>query len=89
MENKAGQQSKLNELISNGYEFTGKTYKVLMGEKKGREFPVYAQKGDIAGLVYNNEEDRIEMVFKLTMPYTGTQSRAKSILSEIKKNHSC
>jgi hypothetical protein len=80
-------QSKLEELLSGGYEFTGRTYKVLMGEKKGREFPIYAQRGDIAGLVYNDEEDKIEMVFKLTMPFAGCGSRASSLQKSIKKPH--
>jgi hypothetical protein len=81
-------QSKLEELLSSGYEFTGRTYKVLMGEKRGKEFPIYAQRGDIAGLVYNDEEDKIEMCFKLTMPFSGCGSRASSLLKGIKKTHS-
>ena len=80
-------QSKLDELLSSGYEFTGRTYKVLMGEKRGKEFPIYAQRGDIAGLVYNDEEDKIEMVFKLTLPYAGTTSKASAMLKELKKHH--
>jgi hypothetical protein len=83
----AEKQSKLNELIEGGYEFTGRTYKVLLGEKRGKEFPIYAQRGDIAGLVYNDEEDKIEMVFKLTMPFNGGASKTSSILKQMKKNH--
>lgn len=67
------ENSKLNELISGGYEFTGKTYKVQTGADKGKEFPVYAIKGDIAGLVYNNEKDKIELVFKLSLPFKGAK----------------
>lgn len=66
-------KTKLDELLAEGYEFTGKTYKVIMGENKGKEFPVYAIRGDIAGLVYNNVNDKIELVFKLTMPFTGSR----------------
>jgi hypothetical protein len=80
-------QSKLEELLSGGYEFTGRTYKVLLGEKRGKEFPIYAQRGDIAGLVYNDEEDKIEMVFKLTMPFNGGTSKASALLKQIKKTH--
>jgi hypothetical protein len=80
-------KSKLSELIAGGYELTGRTYKVLMGVNKGREFPVYAQRGDIAGLVYNDVEDKIELVFKLSIPFTGKPSRTSAILKEIKKIH--
>lgn len=79
-------QSKLDELISGGYEDTGRKYKILMGENRGKEFPVFAQRGDIAGLVYNNEADKIELVYKLSMPYTGKPSRTSQILQDI-KNH--
>jgi hypothetical protein len=79
-------QPKLNELISGGYEFTGRKYKVLLGENRGKEFPVYAQRGDVAGLVYNNETDKIELVFKLSAPYSGASAnRASQLLKEIKK----
>ena len=60
---------KLKELLECGYENTGKTFKLTRGEHKGKEFPVYAQPGDVAGLIYNTETDKIEMVFKLTLPY--------------------
>lgn len=62
---------KLSKLLSSGYEFTGKKYKILRGDKKGKEFPVYAMKGDIAGIVYNDEEDKIELVYNLLRPYQG------------------
>lgn len=78
--------SKLDELRAGGYEDTGRTYRVLMGANKGKEFPVFAQKGDIAGLVYNPETDKIEIVYKLASPYTGAPSRASQILREM-KNH--
>jgi len=72
-------QRKLEELITGGYEFTGRKYKVLLGENRGKEFPIYAQKDDIAGLVYNDEKDRIELVFKLAMPYKGQKKEAHSM----------
>jgi hypothetical protein len=81
-------RDKLNELLEGGYEFTGKTYKVIMGENKGKEYPVYAIRGDIAGLVYNNIDDKIELVFKLTMPFTGKPTRTSEILKELKNTHS-
>ena len=77
---------KLKELIGEGFENTGKIHKVLMGGNRGKEFAVYAQKGDIAGLVYNHEKDKIELVYKLAAPYTGKPSRTSRILEEIKKH---
>lgn len=78
-------QSKLDELITGGYEDTGRKYKILMGGNRGKEFPVYAQKGDIAAMVYNNETDKIELVYKLSMPYTGKPSRTSQLLKDLKK----
>ncbi len=80
-------KDKLSELLASGYEFTGRAYKISMGEHKGKEFPVYALRGDIAGLVYNTEMDKIELVFKLASPYTGGESKTRTILKEIKKTH--
>ncbi len=79
--------SKLDELKAGGYEDTGRTYKILMGANKGKEFPVFAQKDDIAGLVYNPETDKIELVYKLSTPYTGKPSRVSQLLSEMKKHN--
>ena len=79
-------QGKLAELAANGYMHTGKYYRVLLGENKGKELPVYAQKGDVAGLVYNPETDRIELVYRLAAPFTGEPSRASQLLKEIKKH---
>ena len=62
-------QSKMDQLISNGYSDTGKTFKIMRGPHKGKSFPVYAQEGDVAGLVYNKEEDKVEFVFKLPVPF--------------------
>jgi len=62
--------SKLKEILELGYIDTGKKYKILSGPNKGKEFPVYAMEGDIAGLVYNNEEDKIELVYKMPFPFT-------------------
>jgi len=60
--------SKLNELFESGYVDTGKRRKTI---KKGEcfEFPVYALPGDIAGLVYNYNEDKIEMVYNMHRPF--------------------
>jgi hypothetical protein len=80
-------KNKLTELLANGYEFTGKTYKVIMGENKGKEYPVYAIKGDIAGLVYNNEKDKIELAFKLAMPFKGQPSKTSAALKETKNTN--
>jgi hypothetical protein len=80
-------KNKLKELLANGYEFTGKTYKISMGEHKGKEFPIYAMKGDIAGLVYNEEADKVELVFKLNLPFAGVHSKTKESLREIKKTN--
>jgi len=77
--------NKLDALIANGYEFTGKNYKVTVGDHKGKEFPVYAMKGDIAGLVYNNDADRIELVFKLTLPFSGCQAKTTEAFDKINK----
>jgi hypothetical protein len=79
-------QSKLDELMSCGFEDTGRKYKIQMGENRGKEFPVFAQKGDIAALVYNNEKDKIELIYKLSMPYTGKPSRTSQLLKDLKKN---
>lgn len=64
---------KLEKLLKSGYEWTGKKYKILRGQHKGKEFPVYAMKGDIAGIVYNEEEDKIELVYNLLKPYQGRE----------------
>ncbi len=64
-------KSKFEELLNSGYEWTGKKYKIMRGKNKGKEFPVYALKGDIAALVYNEEEDKIEMVYNLLTPFKG------------------
>ena len=64
-------KTKLQELVESGFLETGKKFKMLGGAHKGKEFPVYAQAGDVAGLVYNPEEDSVEMVFKLSIPFKG------------------
>lgn len=69
MEN--GKSEKFKELIRDGYEHTGKFHMVLSGANKDKKFPVYAAKGDIAAMIYNNVEDRIELVYKLPSPYSG------------------
>lgn len=68
MENKTI-KPKLKEMLDAGYEFTGKKYKILRGPNKGKEFPIYAMPDDIAALVYNDEEDKIELVYNLLRPY--------------------
>lgn len=60
---------KLREILGLGYKDTGKKYKILSGVNKGKEFPVYAMYGDFAGLVYNYEEDKIELVYKMPFPF--------------------
>jgi len=64
------QESKMNELMKRGYEDTGKTFKIMRGPYKGKAFPVFAMKGDVAGIVFNREEDKVEFIFKLPMPYS-------------------
>ncbi len=65
--------SKMGQLISSGYINTGKTFKIMRGPHKGKTFPVFAMEGDVAGLVYNKEEDKVEFVFKLPVPYKKEQ----------------
>ncbi len=60
---------KLKKLLDSGYENTGKTFKIMRGEHKGKRFPVYAMEGDYAALVYNPETDKIEFVYKLPLPH--------------------
>ena len=79
---------KLTELIAGGYEFTGRNFSINMGENKGKEFPIYAIKNDVAGLVYNKDKDKIEFCFKLPLPYTGNHAKMDAILADIKKTRS-
>ncbi len=72
------EKEKLLELIKNGCEHTGKYYTIQAGPNKGKTFPVYPTKGDIAAMVYNDEDDKIEMVYKLTLPYKGKPQTDKS-----------
>lgn len=73
---------KLKEILELGYRETGKKYKILSGTNKGKEFPVYAMEGDIAGLVYNNEEDKIELVYKMPFPFKPKKKDEKLITEE-------
>lgn len=75
----ANPNSKLKEILNMGYKETGKKYKILSGPNKGREFPVYAMEGDIAGLVYNNEEDKIELVYKMPFPFVPNKKIVENI----------
>jgi hypothetical protein len=79
--------TKLDELKAGGYEFTGRNFKVSMGENKGKEFPIYAIKNDISGMVYNNEKDRIELCFKLPVKFSGQPSKMVASLDLIKQPH--
>ena len=63
--------SKLREIIKSGYENTERVYKIRRGEFKGMELPVYARPGDVAGIVYNPETDKVEMIYKLMVPFEG------------------
>jgi len=62
---------KLKELTDSGYEHTGKFHTILNGVNKHKKFPIYAMKGDIAAMIYNYMEDRIELVYKMPVPYDG------------------
>ncbi len=73
---------KLREILGLGYKETGKKYKILSGVNKGKEFPVYAMEGDFAGLVYNNEEDKIELVYKMPFPFVTNKKTGESIQKE-------
>lgn len=61
---------KLQELLATGFHDTGKKYKKVKPGDIITEYPVYALPGDVAGLVYNHDEDKIELVFKMQQPFT-------------------
>jgi hypothetical protein len=73
---------KLKEILGLGYKDTGKKYKILSGIHKGKEFPVYAMEGDVAGLVYNNEEDKIELVYKMPFPFNQNNKNGLNVKKE-------
>lgn len=66
--------AKLKELIDGGYEHTGKFHTVLSGVNKDKKFPIYAARGDIAAMIYNHVDDKIELVYKLLFPYNGKKN---------------
>jgi len=38
--------------------------------------------GDVAGLVYNNEEDKIELVYKMPFPFTPNDKNGLNLKKE-------